>query len=249
MKAVGFHKYLPIQEDHSFLDIELDKPVVTDHDVLVAVQAVSVNPVDTKVRVSKPDAVEEAPRVIGYDACGVVESVGENVSLFNAGDKVFYAGDLTRSGSNAQYQLVDERIVGKMPTSLSFAEAAALPLTAITAYESFFDRLGIDVAGANKGESVLIIGAGGGVGSIAIQLAKVAGLNVIATASRPESAKWVMELGADFVINHKNDMVEQVRASGFEYVDHIAIFNDMSHWNACVELIRPQGGHRYHRQY
>lgn len=241
MKAVGFTKYLPIADPESFQDIETEKPAPEGRDVLVAVKAIAVNPVDTKVRAPK-EGVEDPPRIIGYDASGVVEAVGEDVSLFNVGDEVFYAGDITRSGSNAEYQLVDERIVGRKPSSLNFAESAALPLTAITAYESFFDRLDIDQDGGNKGETLLIIGAGGGVGSIGIQLAKLAGLTVIATASRRESAEWVTALGADFVINHKHDMVEQVRATGFKHIDHIAIFNDMSHWDACVELIRPQGG-------
>ncbi len=241
MKAVGFKRYLPIDNDESFLDVELPTPEAAGRDLLVSVKAIAVNPVDTKVRRSK-DIEENPPRVIGYDASGVVESVGSDVTLFNVGDEVFYAGDLTRSGSNSEYQLVDERIVGHKPKSLSFAESAALPLTSITAYEAFFDRLSIDPHGANKGESVLIIGAGGGVGSIGIQLAKKAGLVVIATASRPESAAWVRELGADHVINHKEPMVEQVKAAGFNCVDHIAIFNDMRHWETCVELIKPQGG-------
>ena len=241
MKAVGFKRYLPITDPDSFLDVELEKPVAKGRDVLVSVKAIAVNPVDTKVRAPK-EGSEDPPRVIGYDASGIVEAVGDEVELFSVGDEVFYAGDITRSGSNAEYQLMDERIVGRKPAKLNFAQAAALPLTAITAYESFFDRLGIDIAGGNKGESLLIIGAGGGVGSIGIQLAKLAGLTVIATASRRKSAEWVTDLGADFVINHKHDMVEQVRAAGFKYVDHIAIFNDMSHWSTCVELIRPQGG-------
>ena len=241
MKAVGLTHYLPIENPDSFLDVELPKPVPEGRDILVAVKAIAVNPVDTKVR-SPKEGVEDPPRVIGYDASGVVEAVGTEASLFNVGDEVYYAGDITRSGSNAEFQLMDERIVGRKPKSLSFAESAALPLTSITAYESFFDRLGIDVNGANKGESILIIGAGGGVGSIGIQLAKQAGLVVIATASRPETSDWVKKLGADFVVNHREHMVEQVRAAGFKFVDHIAIFNDMSHWNTCVELIKPQGG-------
>ena len=241
MKAVGFTHYLPISSPESFLDIEMAMPEPKGRDVLVAVKAVAINPVDTKVRGPK-EGVEDPPRVIGYDASGIVQAVGADVELFSVGDEVFYAGDITRSGSNAEFQLVDERIVGRKPTRLSFAESAALPLTAITAYESFFDRLGIDIAGANKNESLLIIGAGGGVGSIGIQLAKLAGLTVIATASRRESAEWVTSLGADFVVNHKHDMAAQVRACGFEHVDHIAIFNDMRHWDTCVDLIRPQGG-------
>jgi zinc-binding alcohol dehydrogenase family protein len=209
--------------------------------LLVAVKAVSVNPVDTKVR-SPKDKVELTPRVLGWDASGVVQAVGPDVTLFKAGDAVYYAGDITRAGSNAEFQLVDERIVGHKPASLSHAEAAALPLTSITAYESFFDRLDIDRDGASVGQSVLIIGAAGGVGSIGIQLAKHAGLTVIATASRPETMAWVKALGADFVVNHREPLVAQVRALGMQYVDHIAIFNDMRHWEAAVELIRPQGG-------
>ncbi|HAF01758.1 MAG TPA: zinc-binding alcohol dehydrogenase family protein [Methylophilaceae bacterium] len=241
MKSVAFTKYLPISHPESFLDVDLPTPTPQGRDVLVAVHAVAVNPVDTKVRKPK-DKIEPTPRVIGWDASGVVQAVGSEVTLFKVGDPVYYAGDLTRSGSHAQYQLVDERIVGHKPTSLSHAEAAALPLTTITAYEAFFERLGIDRDGANAGQSLLIIGASGGVGSIGIQLAKRAGLNVIATASRPETIAWVKALGADFVVNHREPLVEQVRAQGFKFVDHIAIFNDMRHWEAAVELIRPQGG-------
>lgn len=241
MKAVALTHYLPITDVNAFLDVDLPKPVAAGRDLLVSVKAVSINPVDTKVR-SPKDQVEDTPRVLGWDASGVVEAVGPDVSLFRPGDEVYYAGDITRSGSNAEFQLVDERIVGFKPRSLSFAEAAALPLTTITAYEAFFDRLGIDRNGANKGQSVFIIGAGGGVGSIGIQLAKAAGLVVIATASRPETESWVRQLGADHVVNHRQDMVAQVRALGFQHVDHIAIFNDMRHWDAAVELIRPQGG-------
>ncbi|WP_419905744.1 zinc-binding alcohol dehydrogenase family protein [Kiloniella sp.] len=241
MKAVALTHYLPIADPNSFFDIELEKPTPTGHDILVSVKAVAVNPVDCKVRAPK-DKVEETPRVIGYDASGIVEAVGADVTLFKAGDEVYYAGDITRPGTNAEYQLVDERIVGHKPNTLSHAQAAALPLTSITAYEAFFDRLGIDRDGANKGQSILIIGAGGGVGSIGIQLAKLAGLRVIATASRPGTTAWVKELGADHVINHHENMVDQVRALGIQHIDHIAIFNDMQHWETAVELIRPQGG-------
>ena len=182
MKAVALTHYLPIDNENAFLDVELPKPTPTGRDLLVAIKAVSVNPVDFKVR-SPKDQVEDPPRVLGWDASGIVEAVGPDATLFKPGDEVYYAGDITRPGTNAEFQLVDERIVGFKPKSLNFAEAAALPLTTITAYEAFFDRLGIDRDGASKGESILIIGAGGGVGSIGIQLAKAAGLVVIATAS------------------------------------------------------------------
>ncbi len=241
MKAVGFTHYLPIENESAFLDLNVEKPLPEGRDILVNVKAVAVNPVDTKVRAPK-DKVEETPRIIGYDASGVVEAVGPDVTLFKPGDEVYYAGDITRSGTNAEFHLVDERIVGRKPASLSHAESAALPLTTITAYEAFFDRLRIDRDGADAGQSLLIIGAGGGVGSIGIQLAKQAGLTVIATASRSETSDWVKSLGADHVVNHREDMVAQVQAIGLKHVDHIAIFNDMRHWNTAVELIRPQGG-------
>lgn len=244
MKAVALEQYLPIDETSSFLDVDLPKPEPKGRDILIAVEAIAVNPVDTKIRAGrgKEGVVEDPPRVIGWDASGHVEAVGDEVTLFKPGDEVWYAGDITRAGCNSEFQLVDERIVGRKPESLSHAEAAALPLTTITAYEAFFDRLGIDRDGADKGQSILIIGAGGGVGSIGIQLAKHAGLVVIATASRSETAAWVKELGADHVVNHREDMVAQVRALGMQHVDHVAIFNDMRHWETAVELIRPQGG-------
>lgn len=241
MKAVGFTHYLPTDNPKAFLDVELPRPAPEGRDLLVEVRAIAVNPVDTKVRAPK-DGVEDPPRVIGYDASGVVAEVGPDVTLFKPGDEVYYAGDITRSGSNAEFHLVDERIVGTKPASLSFAESAALPLTAITAWESFFDRLGIDENGADAGQSILVIGGAGGVGSIGIQLAKRAGLVVITTASRDSTRAWVKKLGADHVVNHREPIVSQVRALGFEDVDHIAVFNDMSHWDAAVELIRPQGG-------
>jgi NADPH2:quinone reductase len=244
MKAVALTQYLPINVPESFLDVDLPTPEPSGHDMLIAVQAVAVNPVDTKVRAGrgKEGVVEDPPRIIGWDASGVVKAIGDGVTLFKPGDEVWYAGDITRPGCNSEFQVIDERIVGRKPVSLSHAEAAALPLTTITAYEAFFDRLGIDRNGADKGQSILIIGGGGGVGSIGIQLAKHAGLTVIATASRPETEAWVKELGADHVVNHREDMVAQVRGIGMHHVDHIAIFNDMRHWATAVELIRPQGG-------
>src|SRR5690606_896287 len=219
MKAVALTRYLPVSDPDAFLDVDLPKPVPQGRDILVAVKAVAVNPVDVKVRAPK-DKVEAEPRVIGYDASGVVEAVGPQATLFKPGDEVYYAGDITRAGTNQEFHLVDERIVGHKPRTLSHAEAAALPLTTITAYEAFFDRLRIDRDGADRGRSILIVGGAGGVGSIGIQLARRAGLTVIATASRPETIAWVKELGADHVVNHRQDLAPQVRAAGFEYVDY-----------------------------
>jgi zinc-binding alcohol dehydrogenase family protein len=242
MKAVGLHKYLPIEHPESLQDVDLPKPVPGPRDLLVAVRAIAVNPVEYKVR-SPKDKIEDSPRVLGWDGAGIVEAIGDQVSLFKPGDKVFYAGDITRPGSNAEFQLVDERIVGRMPATLDFAEAAALPLTTITAWETFFDRLGISPEGADAGKTLLIVGGAGGVGSIGIQLAKQLGqLNVIATASRNESVRWCQSLGADHVINHNGDMRAQVSALGLSYVDYIACFNNTDqHFAAMADLIRPQG--------
>ena len=186
MKAVALTRYLPIDDPQSLFDVELPVPTASGHDVLVRVEAISVNPVDTKIRSPKPQ-VEAQPKVLGYDAAGVVEAVGEHVTLFQPGDEVYYAGDVTRSGSNAQFQLVDERLVGRKPTTLDFAQAAALPLTAITAWELLFDRMPYSIDMEGNTRSLLIIAGGGGVGSIAIQLARHADFTVIATASRTEA--------------------------------------------------------------
>jgi zinc-binding alcohol dehydrogenase family protein len=241
MKAVALTHYLPISDPQSLFDIELPKPVPQTHDLLVRVEAVSVNPVDTKVRAPKPQ-VEAAPRVLGWDAAGIVETVGPSVTRFKPGDEVYYAGDITRPGSNAEFQLVDERIVGHKPHTLTFAEAAALPLTTLTAWEALFERLHIDRHGANQGQSLLIIGGAGGVGSIAIQLARLAGLVVIATASRPETQKWVSSLGASHVVDHREHLPTQLGALNFACVHYIANFSNMDiYWSVMAELIRPQG--------
>ncbi len=241
MKAIGLTHYLPIEDLRSLFDLEIEKPVPTGRDILVKVKAIAVNPIDVKVRAPK-DKVEETPRIIGWDAAGVVDAVGSNTSLFKVGDEVYYAGDIRRPGSNAEYQLVDERIVGSKPASLTFADAAALPLTTITAYESLFDRLRIELDGQNSDVTLLIIGGAGGVGSMAIQLAKLAGLRVIATASRPESTAWVTARGADDVINHREPLRQQIEALGLDFVDYVAIYNDTDgHWSAVTDLIAPQG--------
>jgi len=242
MKAIGFKTSLPIAEKDSFIAFETPKSIPGKRDLLVKISAVSVNPVDFKIRQnSAKDTVLETPKIIGWDAVGIVEAVGEDVRLFEVGDSVFYAGDITKQGSNAEYQIIDERIVGKKPTSLSIEEAAVIPLTGLTAWEILFDRIRINPE-KDKGKSILIIGGAGGVGSIAIQLAKkIAGLTVIATASRPETIDWCKKQGADFVVNHK-DLVASVREAGFEYVDFILDFVDTNaYWDTMVELIKPQG--------
>lgn len=224
-----------------FVELEQTMPKPIDHDLLVKVAAVSVNPVDYKVRQRMLDP-QESPRILGWDAAGVVESIGENVSLFKPGDRVFYAGDITRSGSNTSHQLVDEHIVGHMPESLDFASAAALPLTSITAWEAMFERLKIDPE-LDQSKQILIIGAAGGVGSIAIQLAKqVAKLNVIATASRPESQQWCESLGADQIIDHHQDILEQFQQLNLIAPDYILCLNNTdTYFKTMVELIAPQG--------
>ncbi len=242
MKAVGLRKYLPITDPNSLLDLEVPKPKPAAHDLLVSVRAVSVNPVDTKVRAPK-EGVEDPPRILGWDAAGVVEAVGPDVTLFAPGDEVFYAGSITRPGTNSEFHLVDERIVGNKPTSSSFAEAAALPLTSITAWEALFDRMGVSRDGASSGKSLLVIGGAGGVGSIAIQIAKqVADLEVAATASREESRKWCLALGADHVVNHRENMPAQLAAIGLAEVDYVLCLNDTDgHWKTMTEVVAPQG--------
>ena len=242
MKAIGFKKSLSIEEENSFISFETEKPEPTERDLLVKVQAVSVNPVDTKIRQnSAKDKTLDTPKIIGWDAVGIVEAVGAKTELFKKGDAVFYAGDLTRPGSNAEYQLIDERIVGHKPKTLSIAQAAAMPLTSLTAWETLFDRMHI-TREKDAGKSLLIIGGAGGVGSIAIQLAKkIAGLTVLATSSRKETAKWCREHGADHVVDH-NNIVNEVHNAGFKEVDFIVDFHDLNaYWDACVELIKAQG--------
>ncbi|GBF74895.1 NADPH:quinone reductase [Paenibacillus sp. 598K] len=242
MKAVGLKRYLPIEDPESLLDIELPVPAPEGHDLLVEVKAVSVNPVDTKVRAPK-DKVETDYRILGYDAAGVVTAVGDQVTLFKPGDEVYYAGSILRPGSNSPYQLVDERIVGAKPQTLDFAEAAALPLTALTAWEGLYDRLGVAVdPEANRGRTLLIIGAAGGVGSIATQLGREAGLTVIGTASRTSSADWAREHGAAHIINHHEEMQPQLEALGYREVDYIFCCNSTAaHWDSMAQAIAPQG--------
>lgn len=222
----------------AFVLREQPVPEAKGRDILVRIAAIGMNPVDTKVRERM-----EGDKVLGWDACGIVEDVGSDVIGFAKGDRVYYAGDLTRPGTNGEYHLVDERIAAHAPKSLGDAETAAMPLTSITAWEALFERLQfIPEAGANSGRSILIIGGAGGVGSIATQLAHWAGLTVFSTASRPETADWCKSLGADVVLNHRKGIAEELKVAGTDQVDAILCTTHLeSHWAAMAQAIRPQG--------
>lgn len=242
MKAVAYRTPGPIEREDALQDITLDKPQATGRDLLVKVHAVSVNPVDAKLRVRKaPEA--GAWGILGFDAAGVVEAVGPEVKAFKAGDAVFYAGSITRPGTNSEYHLVDERIVGHKPATLSDAEAAALPLTAITAWEMLFDRLDVKRPTAQGGQTILVVGGAGGVGSITIQLLRaLTDLTVIATASRPETQAWVRECGAHHVIDHRQPLAPQVKALGLGAPGFVfSTTQTDAHFADIVELIAPQG--------
>lgn len=242
MKAVGYTKSLPVDAPDALIDFEAEKPEPKGHDIRVAVKAVSVNPVDTKVRKrAEPPAGET--KILGYDAAGIVDAVGPNVTLFKAGDEVYYAGSILRQGTNSEYHLVDERIVGRKPKSLSFAQAAALPLTSITAWELLFDRLEVKPGKSIDERTILIVGGAGGVGSILIQIAqRLTGLTVLATASRPESTKWCLDLGAHAVIDHSKSMKAQIEALTLPPVALIASLTGTEHhFPALAEILAPQG--------
>ena len=240
MKAIAVYQHLDTDNPDCFTEIEMDKPQPRGKDLLIKVKAVAVNPVDYKVRSSIKEI--DTPKILGWDAAGIVEAVGEETSLFRVGDEVYYAGSITRPGCNSEYHLVDERIVGRKPNNLSFEEAAALPLTTIAAWESIFERLAIEPNKQNRQSTVLIINGAGGVGSIAIQLAKVAGLQVIATASRGDTVRWCRQLGADHCINHYDRFLPALNKLGFESVDYILCFNSTDrHWQNMVDVIKPQG--------
>ena len=241
MRAVGLTRYLPIDDPQSLQDLELPMPEPGEFDLRVRVEAVSVNPVDTKLRAPK-EQVEPQPRVLGFDAAGVVEAVGPGVTLFQPGDEVYYAGDVTRPGSNARYQLVDERLAGAKPTTLDFAEAAALPLTTITAWELLFERMPFDFDAEDNGRSLLVIGGAGGVGSIAIQLARHAGFRVVATASRPQTRDWCLAMGAQHVVDHRQPLGPQLQALGLPEVDVVLNLADTDlYWDPIGQLLAPQG--------
>lgn len=240
MKAIVYTQHgLPIDDPRSLVEMELPVPAPGPHDLLVEVRAVSVNPVDTKIRLGA--AVTE-PRVLGWDASGVVRAVGAEVTLFAPGDEVFYAGSLIRPGSNSEFQAVDERIVGRKPRNLGFAEAAALPLTSITAWELLFDRLRVP-EGGGEGKSLLIIGAAGGVGSILVQLARrLTGLTVIGSASRDDTRAWVTRLGAHHTVDHTRPMQPQLAELGFANVDIVvSLTHTDQHYQDIIEALAPQG--------
>jgi zinc-binding alcohol dehydrogenase family protein len=227
--------------NNTLQDIDLPMPQAGARDLLVQVAAISVNPVDHKMRGAATE--DGSPRVLGWDVAGTVTAVGPEVTLFKAGDAVYYAGSLVRQGANSQFHVVDERIVGRKPSTLDFAQAAALPLTSITAWEAIYERLGVAHGGIDQGKRILIVGGAGGVGSIAIQLAKkLARLTVVATASRPESAAWCRALGADHIIDHNGDMPAQLKALGLDSMDFILCLNEFDHhFPAMAEALAPQG--------
>lgn len=243
MRAIGYKNPLPIADDNSLIDIDLPRPTPSGRDLLVEIKAISVNPADTKVRANaRPE--KDSWKVLGWDAAGVVVEAGPEASLFKPGDEVFYAGSITRPGTYAEFHVVDERIVGRKPKTLGWAESAALPLTAITAWETLFDRL--DVKGRavpGAAPAILIIGGAGGVGSIAIQLArKLTDLTVIATASRPETKAWATELGAHHVVDHSKPLAKEIATLGIGAPAFVfSTTNTERHLAEIVELIAPQG--------
>jgi NADPH2:quinone reductase len=242
MRAVAYKIPQPISAETSLVDVDLPMPEAKGHDLLVEIKAVSVNPVDVKVRASAAPPADEL-KVLGWDAAGIVKATGPDVTLFRPGDEVFYAGAINRSGSNAEFHLVDERIVGRKPKSLDFAAAAALPLTSITAYEALFDRVKVQDPVSGAARCILIIGGAGGVGSIAIQIARaLSDLTVIATASRPETQAWVKEFGAHHVVDHSKPIAPQIAELGIGAPGFVfSTTNTDSHVKDIVDAIAPQG--------
>ncbi len=242
MKAIGYTHSLDIDEPDVLMDLDVDKPSVSGKDLLVKINAIAVNPVDYKIRQRvNPEGGE--PKILGWDAVGEVVDIGADVTEFTVGDRVYYAGDLTRGGSNAEFQLVDQRIAGNAPKSLSDSDAAALPLTTITAYELLFDHLALKQQDEKSDEVVLVVGAAGGVGSIMLQLLKtLTGATVIATASRESSKQWVKDLGADYVVDHSKPMAEQIKALNIGEVTHVASLNNTHQYiDTYVEVMKPKG--------
>jgi zinc-binding alcohol dehydrogenase family protein len=242
MRAVGYRKPLPIDAADALIDFETAKPEPRGRDIRIAVRAISANPVDYKDR-KRAAPPEGETKILGYDAAGVVDAVGPDATLFKAGDEVFYAGSILRQGTNAEFHLVDERIVGHKPKTLSFAQAAALPLTSITAWELLFDRLGVAPGMSVDPRTLLIVGGAGGVGSILIQLARrLTGVSVVATASRPETSQWCLDLGAHAVIDHTRPMKEAIAKLNLPPVALIAsLTGTEQHYKALADIIAPQG--------
>lgn len=240
MKALGYSEQGPVTSPGSVVEFETTDPVPSSNDLLVEVRGISVNPVDFKVRANRPPP-EGDPRILGWDASGVVRAVGSDVTMFKPGDEVMYAGEFTRNGTNAELQCVDERLVGRKPSTLGFAEAAALPLTSITAWEMLFESLRVE-EGGGEGEALLIIGGAGGVGSILIQLAKkLTQLTVIASASRSDTIDWVKKMGADHVVNHRNNLAKEMSDLGIAPKYVATLTNTDDHFDAIIEMIKPRG--------
>lgn len=241
MKAIGFYKTLPPSDPNSLVEVEIPAPAPGPNDLLVRVHSVSVNPVDTKVR-KRSASTDGKPLVLGFDASGTVTGIGSNVTGFEIGDEVYYAGDITRPGTNSELHTVDARIVGHRPKSLSLAESAAIPLTALTAHEALFEHLQIPPHGAPENATLLLIGGAGGVGSLAIQMAKLAGIRVATTASRPETVEWVKKMGADIVLDHRQPLKPQLEAAGVSEVEWIFnTANTAAYWQQMADLIKPFG--------
>jgi NADPH:quinone reductase len=242
MKAIGARQFIPVSQPDCLLEFEAEMPVPGPRDLLVKIHAVAVNPVDTKVRKLLGEGPHDPPRVLGFDAAGTVEAVGAEVRGFTAGDAVFYSGDVTRAGSNAEFHAVDFRLVAKKPASLFFDEAAAVPLVGLTAWELLFERMGIDPDGADSGKAILVINGAGGVGSALIPLARSAGLRVVATASRSVTEAWCKSLGAEHVINHRELLRPQLEALGMGEFPYIAnLFDTEAYWETTADLLAPLG--------
>lgn len=242
MKAIGIPAKSSRRGAEALADLQLEPPVPGPEDILVQIRAISINPLDIKLR-DAPLKNNEQPRILGWDGAGIVVECGSAVTLFKPGDRVFYAGSITRTGTNAELHLVNERIVGLMPASLDFSHAAALPLASLAAWEALFERMRISITGEDAGKTLLVIGGAGGVGSIAIQIAKSLGrLTVIATASRPASQAWCRKLGADFVLNHGMDLEAQLAACNIPMVDYILCLADTSaYFSPMARMIKPHG--------
>jgi len=242
MQAIGASQFLPVSDSGCLVEFDAEKPAPGPMDLLVRVRAVAVNPVDAKIRASLGQGPHDPPRILGWDAAGTVESMGAEVAGFSTGDDVFYAGDLTRAGCNAEFQSVDFRLVAHKPASWSFEEAAAIPLVGLTAWELLFERMGVDSSGKDGGKTLLIINGAGGVGSALIPLARSAGLTVVATASRPETISWCLALGAHHVIDHRKPLRQQAEALGMMAFPYIAnLYDTEAYWETTADLIAPFG--------